>query len=136
MLINAQRFHEGASTADFVNWPDEAVSAEQKLSDFNFVRGLPLKKEYRGGKVRYLHLPLRQDAFRCQLAAAAVDFPQGSPTHQYRCDTWLCDELPFGVAQFDVTVKDIESGAVVHQERWTVTDCYPKAAATAPPLSK
>jgi hypothetical protein len=134
LLLNWQRFDEGVSTADFVTWPDAETPTAQKMSDLTFLRGLPLKKEYRPGRTRYLHLPLRQDAFRCQLAAAAVDYPQENPTHQYRCETWLCDELPFGVAQYDLRVTDIATGAVVHQERWTVSACSPRAAAAAPPL--
>ena len=78
-------------------------------------------------------LPICDDAFRCQTAAAAVDYPHDEQTHQYRCDTWLCDELPFGVAQFEIKVTDNESGSIVHQERWTVSDCYPAVAAKAPP---
>jgi len=133
MLIDAAQFHAGASTAEFVRWPDSAnTSNQQKLSDFNFVRALPLKKEYRGGRVRYLRLPLRTDAFHCQTAAAAVDFPQESATHQYRCETWLCEELPFGVAQYDVRVTEIESGLMVHLERWTVSACSPEVAPTSP----
>lgn len=134
MLIDAKQFEAGASTAEFVRWSDPAQrSTEQKVADFNFVRALPLKKEYRAGKIRYLRLPLRNDAFRCQTAAAAVDYPQESPTHQYRCDTWLCAELPFGVAQYDVRVTEIDSGATVHQERWTVSASDPAVAPTAPP---
>ena len=134
LLIDAKRFHDGAPTADFIRWSDPvAVSPAQKQSDLTFVRALPLKKEYRAGKVRYLRLPLRDDAFRCQTAAAAVDHPHDDPLHQYRCDTWLCDELPFGVAQFEIKVTDNDSGAVVHQERWTVSECFPEVTATAPP---
>ena len=131
--INVRRFRQGGSTAEFVSWPDSSTTLSQKLSDFTFVRGLPLKREYRAGKFRYLHLPLRRDAFRCQLAAAAVDFPVESPTSQYRCDTWLCEELPFGVAQYELRITDRETASILHQERWTVTACNPPPAATAPP---
>ena len=134
LLIDVQRFHDGAPTADFVRWSDPAaVSLPQKLSDMTFVRALPLLKAYRAGKVRYLRLPLRNDAFRCQTAAAAVDYPPDNRLHQYRCDTWLCDEFPFGVAQFEIKVTDLDTGGIVHSERWTVSDCYPDVAATAPP---
>jgi hypothetical protein len=133
--IDVERFLAGESTADFVRWQDPAsVTNDQKQADFTFVRALPLKKEFRAGKFRYLHLPLRSDAFRCQLAAAAVDYPQNEPTHQYRCDTWLCDELPFGVAQYEVRVMDFDTAAIVHLERWTVSACSPLPAATAPPF--
>lgn len=134
MLIDVAQFESGSSTAEFVRWPEsDRISTEQKVSDFNFVRALPLKKEYRAGKIRYLRLPLRNDAFRCQAAAAAVDYPQQSPANQYRCDTWLCEELPFGVAQYEIRVTEIDSGATVHQERWTVSSCSPPVSPTAPP---
>lgn len=133
--IDVERFLAGESTAEFVRWHDPAsVTNEEKQADFTFVRALPLKKEFRAGKFRYLHLPLRSDAFRCQLAAAAVDYPLNAPTHQYRCDTWLCHELPFGVAQYEVRVMDVDSAAIVHLERWTVSACSPSPAAAAPPF--
>jgi hypothetical protein len=131
--IDVTRFLAGGSTAEFIRWSDAgSMPDEQKQADYTFVRGLPLKKEFRAGKFRYLHLPMRRDAFRCQLAAAAVDYPVNEPTHQFRCDTWLCEELPFGVAQYEVRVIDIETAAIVHLERWTVSDCSPKPAETAP----
>ena len=137
LLIDADRYQAGASTADFVKWADPAAIGEgQQQADYSFVRGLPLKKEFRAGRIRYVHLPIRTDAFRCQLAAAAVDHPLQSPTHQYRCDTWLCEELPFGVAQYEIKVSNLDNGAIVHQERWTVTASHPAPAATAPPPVK
>jgi len=133
MLIDAQKFHEGAATADFVRWSNPAsLTTAQKQADLTFVRGLPLKEPYRPGKIRYLRLPIRNDAFRCQLAAAAVNYPHDDPLYQYRCDTWLCDEFPFGVAQFEIRVIDTDLDAVVQHERWTVTECYPEVAAQAP----
>ena len=133
--IDAKRLSEGAPVIDCVRWSDD-VSPQQKVADLTFVRGLPLKKEYRAGKTRYLRLPMRNDAFRCQTAAATVDFPVDEPLYQYRCDTWLCDEFPFGTAQFEIRVTDIESGGLIRHEQWTVTDCYPAPAATSPLSSK
>lgn len=136
MQIDVEKFSAGASTVDFVRWKDaSSLSAEQKQSDFTFVRALPLKKAYRPGRIRYVYLPMRTDAFRCQQAAATVDYPQAEPTHQYRCDTWLCDEFPFGVAQYEVRVTDVETGAVIHLEHWKISDCHP-AVAPMSPLTK
>jgi hypothetical protein len=134
-LIDAKRFDAGESTADFVRWESSsATTAQQKQLDFTFVRALPLKKEFRAGRIRYLRLPLRNDAFRCQTAAAAADYPHGKPLRRYRCDTWLCDELPFGVAQYEVTVMDLKTGIALRQERWTASDCSPPVAPSAPPF--
>ena len=129
--IDVPRFEAGESVAKAVRWP-AGVSPDQQLSDFTFIRGLPLKKEFRAGKIRYLRLPLRDDAFQCQLAAAAVDFPYGDPLYQCRCDTWLCDELPFGVAQYEIRVTDIETGGLIRHEHWTVNECFPAPAPVSP----
>lgn len=130
--INAARFGEGATTADFVSWEaPETIPVAQKQADFTFVRALPLKREYRAGKIRYVHLPLRNDAFRCQMAAASVNYPQDDPSLLFRCDTWLSEELPFGVAQYEIKVTDLETGNIVQMEHWSVSDCFPPPAAQA-----
>ncbi|MEK6260722.1 MAG: hypothetical protein AABP62_19145 [Planctomycetota bacterium] len=128
LLIDAARFHAGAAPAEFLRWNDESVTPEQQQADFAFVRGLPLKKEYGPGVVRYLKTPLRRDALRCQRAAAQVLYPleSGNPPLRYRCDVWLCDEVPFGVAQFESKVTTADGSTLLHHERWTVTACQPE----------
>ena len=127
LFIDAARFNAGAAPAEFLRWPDDSVTSEQQQVDLTFVRGLPLKQEFRPGVVRYLKTPLRRDALRCQRAAAQVvhSAEAGKPPLRYRCDLWLCDELPFGVAQFELQVASVDGGALLHHERWTVTACQP-----------
>ncbi len=127
LLIDAARFRAGAAPAEFLQWRDEAVTPEQQQADLALVRGLPLKREYGPGVVRYLKTPLRRNALRCQRAAAQVLFPieGGGTPLRYRCDVWLCDEVPFGVAQFEFKVTSADGVTVLHQERWTVTACHP-----------
>ncbi len=128
LFLDAARFRAGAAPAEFLRWPDSLVTPEQQQSDLTFVRGLPLKKEYSPGVVRYLKTPLRREAFRCQRAAAQVTHSPGSngETLKYRCDIWLCDELPFGVAQFELQVSAASSDSVLHHVRWTVVACHPQ----------
>ena len=127
LLINATRFKMGAAPAEFLYWSDDSVTPEQQQADLAFVRGLPLKKEYGPGVVRYLKTPLRRDALRCQRAAAQVLYPieSGKTPLRYRSDVWLCDEVPFGVAQFESKVTTADGVTLLHHERWTITACHP-----------
>jgi hypothetical protein len=132
LLIDAARLQSGASPAEFLRWSDPATTSAQQQADFTFVRGLPLKHEYHPGFVRYLKTPIRRDAFRCQRAASQVEFATDDGVRRrYRCDLWLCDELPFGVAQVEFQVSDPENGAMLNQERWTVSACNPPVAGNA-----
>ena len=77
---------------------------------------------FRPGHVRYLKTPLRPDkAFRCQRAAAQTMFQPRHADHplRYRCDVWLCDEIPFGVAQVELTVSDPPTGQTLMFQRLT-----------------
>lgn len=132
--IDPARFAKGEAPANFLDMPRNPASTRaERQSNLTFVRGLPANREYKAGKVRYVFLDLRNDAFRCLTAAAAIPFPDRDETHQYRCDTWLCDEFPLGVAQYEIKVVDRMTGDQVHQERWIVTDCFPNVASQAPP---
>jgi hypothetical protein len=42
--------------------------------------------------------------------------------------------MPFGVAQYEVTVTDLKTGITLRQERWTASACSPPVAASAPPF--
>jgi hypothetical protein len=103
------------------------VTPEKKQADLAFLRGLPLLKEFRPGVYRYRKTLLRTDAFRCQHAGAQVeaDAPAGGKKWKYRCDVWLCEELPFGVAEVEFQVLDVATGQLLHQERWQAAACEP-----------
>ena len=130
LFLDAALFRAGAAPAEFLRWPDSSMTPQQQQADLTFVRGLPLKKEYNPGVVRYLKTRLRREALRCQRAAAQV---LHSPSDnggalKYRCDIWLCDEVPFGVAQFERQVSTPDSGGILHHARWTVVACHPLPA--------
>lgn len=125
--IDRRKLANGAKPAELVRWPDADVSPAQQQADLAFLRGLPLLKEFRPGVVRYRKTLLRTDAFRCQHALSQVeaDAPTGHRKWRYRCDVWLCDELPFGIAEVEFQVHDVTTGLQLHQERWQAADCYP-----------
>ncbi len=128
LLIDAQQFNRGAPPADFVRWDNPNVTVEEQQADLAFVRGLPRKVPYEARVTRYLKTPLRREALQCVQAAAHVTFGKDDSEKpmNHRCDVWLSDDVPFGVAQVEFRVSDSQSGATFFQERWTVKDCSPK----------
>jgi hypothetical protein len=49
----------------------------------------------------------------------------------YRCETWLTDEIPFGLAQVEWHIAQSDNAAIVFHERWTLRDCSPKPASNS-----
>jgi hypothetical protein len=127
--IDKAKFSQGLPPADFLFWNDPKVTEQKQQADFAFVRGLPRKVPFTARTIRYLKTPIRQEAFKCQLAAAHVAYSakDGESPLVYRCDTWLTDDVPFGVAQVEFRITHPDNGTILLQERWTVHDCWPKA---------
>lgn len=136
-LIDRQAFEAGHTPAKCLVWDDPVVTPAQQQDDLGWFRGLPLLKAYNPGYERYLHLPLRKDAFLCQRAAVQFDVSEGSVgkeklARRYRCDTWLSPEIPFGTARVEWTITSLQGGEQLQKETWTVFDCSPKVAASTP----
>jgi hypothetical protein len=128
LQIERAQFNEGAPPADFLNWSDPNVTSARQQADLSFVRGLPRKVPYRLRAVRYLKTSVRREAFQCQHVAAHVAYSvneNDQPLH-YRCESWLTDDLPFGVAQVVFHIVNPENNSVQWHEQWTVRDCWPK----------
>ncbi len=125
--VNREKLLAGAKPSEFLRWPNPEITAAQQQADLAFLRGLPQLRQFSPGVIRYRKLPLRTDAFRCQHAFAQVDVdaPAGGRKWRYRCDAWLCEELPFGVAEVEFQVHDLASGLMLHQERWQASACEP-----------
>lgn len=121
--VDREAFRLGAEPTKVINWSDPNASADQIQAELSFLRGLPVTQPYRAGVVRYRKTPLRRDAFRCQHALAQVKLDQ--PPRQYRCDIWLCEELPFGIAEVEFQTLDAVTGLTLHQERWQAAACEP-----------
>ncbi len=124
--INVEAFNAGMKSSEFLRsriggkLPRNELLAAQRV-----VTGLPQSVEYRPGHIRFLKTPLRPDkAFRCQRAAAQVLFQPKHADHElrYRVDLWLCDEIPFGVAQIEITITDPPSGQMLTFQRLTAVE--------------
>ncbi|MFM7056077.1 MAG: hypothetical protein ACKO2P_04050 [Planctomycetota bacterium] len=60
-------------------------------------------------------------AWKIERGAVRVAFDD--PVHGrciQRCDAWFCDDLPFGVLQWKLTLTPAASDEVLHTETWTV----------------
>lgn len=126
IVIDADRFALGAKSSEFLHSASrERPGRDILLANQRLVTALPQSVEYRPGHIRYLKTPLRPDkAFRCQRAAAQVLFQPKHFDHslRYRVDLWLCDEIPFGVAQIEITITDPPNGQMLTFQRLTAVE--------------
>ncbi|HUE17135.1 MAG TPA: hypothetical protein VMR25_23355 [Planctomycetaceae bacterium] len=125
-IIDPAAFATGEPPAKFLDWPNQPPDAAARKQAETFLQGLPSVRAYRRGTLRYLKTPLRHDAFECRLAAARVapdedSQPDAATDHSemYRIDVWLTAAVPFGVLQFDQTVRDGDTGEVLSSSRFT-----------------
>jgi len=126
--IDVAKFNEGAKPAQFLRWPDAKTTPGQQQADLAFVRALPQLVPYRARTNRYLKTSLRREALKCVQAAASTAWSakEGDPRQIYRCDVWVTDDVPFGVAQLEHHVTQADNGHVLFHERWIVRDCSPR----------
>ena len=126
VLIDVAAFNAGKKSSEFLRSSDGGkLPRNELLAEQRLVTGLPQSVEYRPGHIRYLKTPLRPDkAFRCQRAAAQVLFQPKHADHslRYRVDLWLCDEIPFGVAQIEITITDPPTGQMLTFQRLTAVE--------------
>ena len=125
-FVDAKKFNSGRKSSEWLKSPNGlALSRDELLAVQRFVTGLPQSVEYKPGHIRYLKTPLRPDkAFRCQRAAAYTDFQPKHANHplRYRVDLWLCAEIPFGVAQLEITITDPQTSQMLTFQRLTAVE--------------
>ncbi len=125
--IDMVAFEAGKWPKEFLRWPTPEVSQADKNAAYRFFYGMPRPRKYNAGKIRHLFTPLRNDAFRCQLAASQVSVIIAAKTEaekelRYRKDLWLCDQIPFGIAKLETSVYDEESNQVLNRQTLIVTN--------------
>jgi hypothetical protein len=124
--LDVAAFNAGKKSSEFLRAPQGgALSRIELLAAQRLVTALPQSVEYRPSHIRYLRTPLRPDkAFRCQRAAAQTFFQPKHSDHpmRYRVELWLCEEIPFGVAQIEITIVDPPSGQILTLQRLTAVE--------------
>lgn len=136
-IINMPDFDAGKWPKEFLRWPDKDVSQNEKHTAYRFFYGMPRSRRYNPGKIRHLFTPLRDDAFRCQLAASQVSVTIASKTEaeqklRYRKDLWLTDQIPFGIAQVETSVYDEQSNQLLSRQTLIVTNASSGIKAPTP----
>ena len=121
--VDIAGFNAGKKSSEFLRSANgSALKRAELLAMQRLVTGLPQAVEFQSGLIRYLKTPLRPNkAFRCQRAAASTLYQPKHADHalRYRCDLWLCEELPFGVAQIEITITDPISAQILSLQRLT-----------------
>jgi hypothetical protein len=152
--IDPAMFAEGLPPEEFLRWPAVAPSTEQRTRAVSLLRGLPRRRNYRAGTIRYLKTPLRGDAFRSQRAASQILFRPNDGDRfentdevdisnerelRYRTDLWLSEEVPFGILRVTTTVSDPKTGAIIARRTLTasaVSRLLPTATEAAAPTDR
>ena len=130
LVIDHVKFNAGEPIEDWLIEPNANELTAQRDAVLTILRGLPITDNYRAGRIRFVRTPLRNDAFTVHHAAAQERYAsvKEGPYFWYRCDTWYCDDLPFGVCQMKFTVSRGEDNVVVSEQLFRV-----ESASSFPP---
>lgn len=84
------------------------------------IRGIPVHRAYVPAGTRWVPTaPGASTAWECQTAASRVEFEH--PVHGrcwQRCDVWYCDQVPFGVLQWTISVARHGTGELLSTNTW------------------
>lgn len=111
VVISVAAFNAGVSPAGFVLWPDGAPPEPERQSVLVFLSGLPGAPQYVLLQERFLHVPLRTDAFQIERAYAQVRVG----TDRCRREVWFTSAVPFGIVQILDQVTDAD-GVVISRQ--------------------
>ena len=119
--VDVTAFRDSQPVDTFLVSP--APSDPQREMIVRFLQGVPKKRLYASSRIRYVKTALRPDAFRCHVGYTYVELEQSGRTVQYLRDVWYCDEVPFGVLQWEDRVLDKQTKAILSQQSWRPTGC-------------
>ena len=122
-FIDREKYEAGKASPDFLRWPEDRPDSAELAKIYWFFRGVPASRNYTAGKTRYVKTKWRTNAFRCQLASTrgiSAAIPDQASLH-FRRTCWWCDEVPFGVLQFEVKVYLTTTGELLSAEHWQLT---------------
>ncbi len=121
LLVEVGQFAAGTDVTQWLRSSDGTAGAPKWAAQL--LRGLPSARPYNSASPRYLKYVTadgEKTAVKCDRGAARVAFQHpefGKCWH--RCDVYYCDEVPFGVAQWKITVTQATTNKVVRRELWT-----------------
>lgn len=122
-FVDEDLFNQGVAPEEFLCWTcgeGEPPSAEARHTLVTLLRNMPRDRPYNAGRIRYLKTPFAPDAFTCQIAASRVPYQPagGSQKYWYRSETWICEQMPFGVIRFETILNDAESNAPAGYQKY------------------
>lgn len=123
IVVDRERFLKGDEIAACLLWPNGPPDAAAVAEAAELVQGLPSPQAYRCAAQRYVKLPLRTDAFRCLIGAAAAGRQSTAPGIRevaIRSEFWTSPEIPFGVVLWDIQTSNLNTSAPLARRRLTV----------------
>lgn len=120
MTADLNKFRRGFPPHQFVSHDGMPVEDQRTLT---FLQGVPKPRLYSSSRIRYVKTDLRTDAFKCHVGYTYADAEvDGVPLRVIR-DVWYCEEVPFGVLQFEERIQNKNNGQTVSRSFWRVSDC-------------
>ncbi len=124
LTVSIEGVRTGADPAEYLLAWDDTQDEATREDQVRLLRGMPKPQKFSRSNDRFLFLPLREDAFPCVRAAAKVWIPIGQAEErnylQHRVDLWASTEIPFGMAQLQLSRSERASNLMFARETWRV----------------
>ena len=120
VMLDVDAFYAGEDFASFHFGTMHASDETGHEDSATLLRGVPGDRAYVPQTQRHIRIPLQKDAIRCDRAATQVPYGRGDDTTLRRCEVWLTDKVPFGVAQFELTESDRDTRQLLTKRRFVV----------------
>ncbi len=116
MEIDVEKFQTGLLPSQFI------VSSNLKDAKLisRLVFGLPVEGSYRPGRTEYLKTNVRKNAYQCQKVYSTHIEDRDGVKHGLKSEVWVSDEVPFGVAQWVLSISNRSTGNMVYRHRYTL----------------
>jgi hypothetical protein len=121
--FDTAKFAAGDDLANCLLWPNANTTDSDKADVTELVQGVPTAATYTCTAQRYTKLPLRTDAFHCYVgvtAGARRSKAPGISVVAIRSEAWMSDEIPFGIALWEVQTSNYQTGSPLARRRLSV----------------
>ncbi|MCA9038960.1 MAG: hypothetical protein KDA65_01295 [Planctomycetaceae bacterium] len=121
LRLNRLKFEQGAPANELFRFAENVDEfTRQRITDW--LTGSPKPNYYRVRDYRYLHTPIRPEAFRCMRATSSLVLraSENGPVRRYYCMAWWSEDVPFGVVRVRQSISST-NGVPLTQHVWEMT---------------
>lgn len=121
ILINRGNFLAGKPIAECVVESQETT--RPLAAAVRLVSGLPSIAPYTASAIRYLPTLVQRDAIRCEQAYGYVEekTADGQSKRHYTRNVWLSNDIPFGIVQMEIQIRDSLTSAPHSVQKFWLT---------------